>query len=190
MFSLSLTLPLSPSLSRTHTRAQRSFVSVEASIWSEVAAFLASVGAGPIALNIDTNFAFSDGLAAGELEAMGAGLGTAIMERVVRRPNLGMDFIALRAPTMLPLVISSRLVRAGVDGADAFNSPSLVQILLMYAPDDTLPRIVLVRSVTALHPQVLSTTDAARARNHRKSVLFGSHYRGRDLVRRRAVVDA
>ena len=48
------------------------------------------VAGGKIALNIDTNFAFSDGLAAGEHEALSAGIGPALMARVVRVPLLAM----------------------------------------------------------------------------------------------------
>lgn len=83
-----------------------SFVSFESSIWAELAAQLElGVAGGKIALNVDTEFAFSDGLAAGELEALSQGIGPALMARVVRAPLLAMDFIAVRAPTMLPYYV-------------------------------------------------------------------------------------
>jgi len=77
-----------------------SFVSFESSIWTDLNQLLSS-STGPIALNVDQTFAFSDGLAAGELDAMTNGLGPATMARVVYTPTLALDFIALRAPTMI-----------------------------------------------------------------------------------------
>lgn len=50
---------------------------------------------GKFAINIDTNFAFSDGLAAGEYEAMTEGLGPALMARAVRVPLLGMRVVPM-----------------------------------------------------------------------------------------------
>ena len=70
------------------------FVSFESTIWGEVAQALAADGA--IAVNINDNFAFSDGLASGENEALTKGVGAAISQRIVRAPMLAMDFIALR----------------------------------------------------------------------------------------------
>lgn len=54
-----------------------------------------------IVLNIDPDWAFSDGLHAGEREALEAALGPYV-ERVVREPRLAMNYIALRIPEMMP----------------------------------------------------------------------------------------
>jgi len=54
-----------------------------------------------IALNIDSEWAFSDGLHAGEREVLEEALGP-YLERVVREPRLAMNYIALRIPEMMP----------------------------------------------------------------------------------------
>ena len=54
-----------------------------------------------IALNIDPEWAFSDGLHAGEREALEEALGP-YGDRVVREPRLALNYIALRLPEMMP----------------------------------------------------------------------------------------
>jgi len=54
-----------------------------------------------IALNIDPDWAFSDGLHAGEREVLEEALGP-FLERVVREPRLALNYIALRIPEMMP----------------------------------------------------------------------------------------
>jgi len=54
-----------------------------------------------IALNIDSEWAFADGLHAGEREALEAALGPYV-QRVMREPRLAVDYIALRLPKMMP----------------------------------------------------------------------------------------
>ncbi|MEX2465618.1 MAG: M24 family metallopeptidase [Gemmatimonadota bacterium] len=54
-----------------------------------------------IALNIDPDWAFSDGLHAGEREALEEALGPYV-DRVIREPRLAMNYIALRIPEMMP----------------------------------------------------------------------------------------
>ncbi len=54
-----------------------------------------------IVLNIDENWAFSDGLHAGEREAMERALGD-YNSRVKRESRLAMNYIALRIPEMMP----------------------------------------------------------------------------------------
>lgn len=54
-----------------------------------------------IVLNIDPEWAFSDGLHAGEREALEKALGPYV-ERVVREPRLAMNYIGLRLPEMMP----------------------------------------------------------------------------------------
>lgn len=55
-----------------------------------------------VALNIDPVHAFSDGLHAGEREALEAALGPELLKRVVRRPELALRYIETRLPEMLP----------------------------------------------------------------------------------------
>lgn len=54
-----------------------------------------------IALNIDPEWAFSDGLHAGEREVLEQALGPYV-DRVVREPRLAVNYIALRIPEMMP----------------------------------------------------------------------------------------
>jgi Xaa-Pro aminopeptidase len=54
-----------------------------------------------IVVNIDEDWAFSDGLGAGEWEAMERALGP-YSERVRREPRLAMEYIAHRIPEMMP----------------------------------------------------------------------------------------
>ena len=55
-----------------------------------------------IALNIDPVHAFSDGLHAGEREALEEALGPELRKRVVREPRLAIEYIGARVPEMLP----------------------------------------------------------------------------------------
>ena len=55
-----------------------------------------------IVLNIDPVWAFSDGLHAGEREALEEALGPELLGRVKREPRLAMNYIALRLPEMMP----------------------------------------------------------------------------------------
>lgn len=55
-----------------------------------------------IVLNIDDVWAFSDGLGAGEREALEEALGPEYLERVRRVPELAMEYISLRVPEMMP----------------------------------------------------------------------------------------
>ena len=57
---------------------------------------------GSIVLNIDEHQAFSDGLHAGEREALERALGSDYLSRVKREPRLAMNYIALRIPEMMP----------------------------------------------------------------------------------------
>lgn len=54
-----------------------------------------------IALNIDPDWAFSDGLHAGEREVLEEALGPYV-DRVVREPRLALNYIALRISEMMP----------------------------------------------------------------------------------------
>jgi Xaa-Pro aminopeptidase len=53
-----------------------------------------------IAVNIAHEHAFADGLSAGEWEQMQEALGADLVSRVVRKPRLAIDYLALRTPTM------------------------------------------------------------------------------------------
>ena len=57
---------------------------------------------GNIVLNIDEDWAFSDGLGAGEREALERALGETYVARVRREPYLALDYIAVRVPEMMP----------------------------------------------------------------------------------------
>jgi Xaa-Pro aminopeptidase len=56
-----------------------------------------------IAVNISRTHAFSDGLSAGEREALEDALGTRWTTRFVRAENLALEFVSLRLPEMLPV---------------------------------------------------------------------------------------
>ena len=55
-----------------------------------------------IVLNIDGVNAFADGLHAGEREELEKALGPELLKKVVRVPELAVDYIAVRLPEMLP----------------------------------------------------------------------------------------
>jgi len=57
---------------------------------------------GNIVLNIDEEWAFSDGLGAGEREALERALGERYVARVRREPFLAVDYISVRVPEMMP----------------------------------------------------------------------------------------
>jgi hypothetical protein len=57
---------------------------------------------GNIVLNIDEDWAFSDGLGAGEREALERALGETYASRIRREPRLAMNYIAVRVPEMMP----------------------------------------------------------------------------------------
>jgi Xaa-Pro aminopeptidase len=57
---------------------------------------------GNIVLNIDDTWAFADGLASGEREALETALGDTYLARVRREPRLATDYIAIRVPEMMP----------------------------------------------------------------------------------------
>jgi Xaa-Pro aminopeptidase len=58
-----------------------------------------------IAVNIDENWAFADGLGAGEWEALQGALGQEYVSRVKRVPRLAVEVIAHRLPEMMPMYL-------------------------------------------------------------------------------------
>ena len=56
-----------------------------------------------IAVNIDHEHNFADGLTAGEWEQMARGPGPRVRRRVVRNPRLAIDYLAMRVPSMTPV---------------------------------------------------------------------------------------
>ena len=58
-----------------------------------------------IAVNIDEDWAFADGMGAGEWEALQRALGPEYVARVKRVPRLAVDFIAHRLPEMMPIYL-------------------------------------------------------------------------------------
>lgn len=74
-----------------------------------------------IAVNISAVHAFSDGLSAGEWEALQQALPPKYRERVVRRERLALDYIGERIPEMMPTYVQmQRQVHAII--ATAFSS--------------------------------------------------------------------
>jgi hypothetical protein len=73
-----------------------------------------------IAVNISHTFAFSDGLSAGEWEALQQALGPAYMARVVRRELLPLQYIEERLPEMLPVYVRMQ-ERVHATIAEAFS---------------------------------------------------------------------
>ncbi|KAF8580606.1 hypothetical protein K439DRAFT_1356620 [Ramaria rubella] len=70
-------------------------------VWTDLQDVLESYNPLTIALNIDPDFAFADGMHAGELERVKEQLGQKWMSRVVRRPMLAVEFVARRIPEQL-----------------------------------------------------------------------------------------
>jgi len=56
-----------------------------------------------IAVNIDHEHNFADGLTAGEWEQMAEAMGPEYTGRVVRNPRLSIDYLAMRVPSMTPV---------------------------------------------------------------------------------------
>ncbi|KIJ56980.1 hypothetical protein M422DRAFT_40543 [Sphaerobolus stellatus SS14] len=71
------------------------------SVWSSLRDTLTSLNPTAIALNIDPDFAFADGLHAGELERIKEQLGEEWMKKTVRRPMLAIEFVARRIDEQL-----------------------------------------------------------------------------------------
>lgn len=70
-------------------------------VWKDLRNVLELYSPSTIALNIDPDFAFADGMHAGELERVSEQLGERWMSRVVRRPMLAIEFVARRIPGQL-----------------------------------------------------------------------------------------
>ncbi len=89
--------------------------------WALFRKFVEDADPGSIVLNIDAVHAFSDGLHAGEREALEAALGDTYLARVKRVPELALDFIAIRAPQM---EVRYRLIQETVHAiiSEAFSS--------------------------------------------------------------------
>ena len=80
-----------------------------------------------IALNIDEEWAFADGLGAGEWEAVQRALGPDYLSRVRRVPRLAVEYIAHRIPEMMPIYRErEETVHAIISQALLIN-PSLVR---------------------------------------------------------------
>jgi Xaa-Pro aminopeptidase len=70
--------------------------------WRLLQEVLADRDPGNIVLNIDDTWAFADGLASGEREALEKALGEEYGPRVKRVPQLATDYIAVRVAEMMP----------------------------------------------------------------------------------------
>jgi Xaa-Pro aminopeptidase len=71
--------------------------------WRLLAQLVAERDPRVIAVNIDHEHNFADGLTAGEWEQMAAALGPDHTARVVRNPRLAIDYLAMRVPSMTPV---------------------------------------------------------------------------------------
>ena len=71
--------------------------------WRLFAQLVAERDPRAIAVNIDHEHNFSDGLTAGEWEQMEEALGPEYAARVVRNPRLTIDYLAMRVPSMTPV---------------------------------------------------------------------------------------
>jgi hypothetical protein len=70
-------------------------------VWTDLRDILEQYNPRTIALNIDPDLAFADGMHAGELERVDKQLGKRWMSRVVRHPMLATEFVATRIPEQL-----------------------------------------------------------------------------------------
>jgi len=70
--------------------------------WDLFARMVADRNPRRIAVNISHDINFADGLAAGEWEQMERALGPELAGRVVRKPLLAVDYLAMRVPGMTP----------------------------------------------------------------------------------------
>jgi hypothetical protein len=89
--------------------------------WTLVAPLIEQCDPRTIAVNISSVHAFSDGLSAGEWEALQQAIPAKYRSRVVRRERLALDYIAERIPEMLPTYVTmQRQVHAII--STAFSS--------------------------------------------------------------------
>eukprot|EP00160_Parvularia_atlantis_P019035 Unigene7287_Nuclearia_a/m.22377 Unigene7287_Nuclearia_a/g.22377 ORF Unigene7287_Nuclearia_a/g.22377 Unigene7287_Nuclearia_a/m.22377 type:complete len:448 (-) Unigene7287_Nuclearia_a:56-1399(-) len=82
--------------------ARATYVQITDEVWDKLRALVEAQDPATIALNIDGDWAFADGLHAGEREELEAALGP-YAARVVRRPMLAVDYVATRLESMLPV---------------------------------------------------------------------------------------
>ena len=75
-----------------------------------------------IAVNISHEHNFADGMTAGEWEQMSEALGEELAGRVVRRPRLAIDYLALRVPSMMPVYRRMQAYVHEIIGAAFSNS--------------------------------------------------------------------
>ena len=71
--------------------------------WDLFASMVRERNPANIAVNISHEHNFADGLSAGEWEQMEEALGPDLASRVVRRPLLAIDYLAMRVPSMTPV---------------------------------------------------------------------------------------
>jgi len=71
--------------------------------WDLLADLIRARDPATIAVDISHTHAFSDGLSAGEWEQLARALPPGYLPRVVRAEGLALDYIAIRAPAMLPV---------------------------------------------------------------------------------------
>jgi len=74
-----------------------------------------------VAVNISHDHNFADGLTAGEWEQMQEALGPELVDRVVRRPLLAIEYLAMRVPSMTPTYRRAQVVVHDIIGT-AFSN--------------------------------------------------------------------
>jgi Xaa-Pro aminopeptidase len=70
--------------------------------WATLRKVIEERNPGTIAINISRTHAFSDGLSAGERDALEDALGPKWMGRTVRAENLALEYVSIRVPEMMP----------------------------------------------------------------------------------------
>lgn len=160
-------------------------------VWTDLRNILALYNPPTIALNIDPDFAFADGMHAGELERISEQLGEKWMSRVVKRPMLAIEFVARRIPeqleyykalqemawAMVTEAFSERTVTPGVTTTDVRNfHPSALTLPKALATTNYSGRRLVVprpnagtQRIDMEHAQSihLSKIDAASFQHHR-----------------------
>ncbi|KAJ3414986.1 hypothetical protein HDV05_005817 [Chytridiales sp. JEL 0842] len=78
------------------------FIDNTPQVWEDFRKMLEEHDPKSIAMNIDSSFAFADGMHVGEFEAVIKHLPVKFLPRLVRKPLVAVEFLAARAETMLP----------------------------------------------------------------------------------------
>ncbi|KIJ56981.1 hypothetical protein M422DRAFT_73022 [Sphaerobolus stellatus SS14] len=130
------------------------------SVWSSLRDTLTTLNPTTIALNIDPDFAFADGMHAGELERVKEQIGDEWMKKTVRRPMLAVELVARRideqleyynmlmrmAWRMVDEAFSERNIEVGVTTADDLAWWFRDQIQALNVSTWNMPRVSIIRA--------------------------------------------